>query len=290
MFKRISKEAIRRPLGDAGVILAASLLYSAGVNMFIEPAKLIMGGMTGLATAVNLLFGVPPIGVMTMLLNIPLLLIVWRVYGFRFIIKTAVATFAVSLGMDLCRFWPVEELTPLLCAVFGGITTGVAMGLLFSRGYNTGGTDLIVYLLRRKWKRLSPGGIIFSIDCFIIAFSAFALHSTTLVFYSMITIYVQTKALDLVVNGFHRGSAAFIISEKEKEIAKALTEDLERGVTVLQGRGYFSGEQREVLLCAVPSGEVYKLKKLVKKYDPDAFLIITDAAEISGFGFEESSV
>lgn len=238
----------------------------------------------------NLLFGVPPIGVMTMLLNIPLLLIVWRVYGFRFIIKTAVATFAVSLGMDLCRFWPVEELTPLLCAVFGGITTGVAMGLLFSRGYNTGGTDLIVYLLRRKWKRLSPGGIIFSIDCFIIAFSAFALHSTTLVFYSMITIYVQTKALDLVVNGFHRGSAAFIISEKEKEIAKASPRIWSGASRCFRGGDISPASSGRCFFAAVPSGEVYKLKKLVKKYDPDAFLIITDAAEISGFGFEESSV
>ena len=288
--KIFKKEESRRLLADGGVILLSALLFSAGVNMFIEPAALIMGGVTGLATAVNILFGAPPIGTMTLLLNLPLLLLVWKVYGFRFICKTAVATVGVSIGMDLLQFWPTEEVSPLLAAIFGGIATGVAMGLLFSRGYNTGGTDLLVYLLRRRFKNLSAGMLIFVIDCVIVALSALALRSFESVFYSAITIYAQTKALDLVISGFRRGRAVFVISEKEKEIAKALAEDLERGVTILQGKGYFSGEQREVLLCAIPSKQIYKLKMLVKTYDPSAFIIITDAAEIAGYGFEERGI
>lgn len=279
---------------DALAIFAAALLFSAGISMFVEPAGLIMGGATGLATAIRL-WAAPhgillPIGGLMLLLNLPLLVAVWIVYGKRFIFRTILCTVSVSLATDLIRVWPKPQFDPLLAAVFGGITVGCSIGLLFVRGYNTGGTDLVVYLIRKKKKSISPGRIVLFTDCAVIFLSALLLDSWELIFYSVITIYVQSKTIDLLQNGYSRARACFIISEKNAEIAAALTAGLERGITVLNGSGYFTGKSRNVLLCAVSKRETYRLKALIREIDPTAFLILTDAAEISGYGFEKRGV
>lgn len=293
-MKPETKEKWRQGLADGLVIIAASLLFSASVNMFIEPARLIMGGVTGIATAANLLSdGLLPIGMTALALNIPLLIAVWVVYGFRFIGKTLVCTVATSLATDYFKLWPTlriaenDAMFALLAAIFGGILMGAALGMLFARGYNTGGTDLLVFLIRRKHKRLSAGTIVFITDCLIVLGSAIANKSLEMIFFSAITIYVQSKTIDFVVSGFHRARSVFIISEKEAEIAAALAEKLERGVTLLNGRGYYSGNERQVILCAIPPKQVHQLKSLVEEIDPDAFLIIGEASEVAGYGFEK---
>ena len=275
--------------------LGGAFLFAASMNMFLSPPNapkgtvdVVMGGVTGIATVINYLNDKIPIGVLIIVLNVPLLLMNIKVNGFKSMIKTVAGIVATSVAIDLTPFLPatlVDE--PLLRAILGGVTMGAGSGLLLTRGFTTGGSDLSAVLLKSRFRRLSTGRLILIIDAFVVISSAIVMGKFEGVIYSSVSIFAYSSAIDAVMGGSEKAKMAILISSKHAEIAEAVSEKLERGVTLLHGGGWYTKENKEVLMCVVKRNEEYQLKQLVESIDREAFMIFTDATEVLGMGFKE---
>ncbi|NLK40047.1 MAG: YitT family protein [Clostridiales bacterium] len=286
--KNSPKIRLRSILYEIGIIIAGSFLFAMSLNMFLRPGNIILGGATGVSTTLNILFN-SPIGVVIILINIPLIIANTWVYGIRFLGKTIVGIVTTSVAIDIITFFPITITDPLLCGIFGGVTMGAGTGLLFTRGYTTGGSDLLAWLLRKKYKSLSTGRLMLIIDFIIIFGSALALKNYETIIYSIISIYAFSFVLDLVLSGTDRAKLALIISSQYTEIADAIQRELERGVTVLFGKGWYTRDNKDVLMCVVKKEELYDLKRLVHGYDSNAFIILSNASEVLGYGFKSEN-
>lgn len=278
------KHSLKNALTDTGALLLGSFLYAVGINLFILPGEIVVGGLTGIATVLNLLFDTP-VGTVTLLLNLPLMLLYMRFYGFGSLVKTVFSVVVSSIFTDLITFFPVTNTDPLFCSIVGGVTMGGAVGILFSRGYTSGGTDLAAFLLKKRFQNLSAGNLILILDGAIIVGSAFFTENTIGIFYSVVTTFLWSKMLDFVSEVFGRSKIVFVMSDRYEEIADTVNRDFVRGVTVLKGEGWYTKKDRPVLLCAVKRNELFRLKQMIMGLDPDAFVICTDANEVVGQGF-----
>ncbi|MBE6638413.1 MAG: YitT family protein [Ruminococcaceae bacterium] len=285
---------VKNLITDIVYVLAASILYAVGINMFLEPHTIIIGGLTGIATVINAIIPAFPIGTGILLMNIPLLLICWKVIGTKFVVKTLSGIACTSVIIDILNWimieieLPIISTDPLISGIFGGICVGIAIALLLSRGFNTGGSDMAVILLRRKLKHIPYGKILMVFDGIVVLASAFILDNIMIILYSVITIIAETLILDYITVGFDRGKIAFICSGKHEEVAKALTDELERGITMLDSTGWYTKNRGYTLMCAIRPREVWKLKNTVKEIDPNAFIIFGDASEVAGLGFDDN--
>ena len=273
---------------DALFLTVGCLIYSASVSMFSAPNKIAPGGVTGIATILYYSFGTP-IGVMIFVLNIPLFILGFRFIGGRFIIKSIACTAITSVAVDALWFLPKyygNHGNMLLASLYGGVLAGVGLGLVFLRGSTTGGTDIASRLLKLKWPHVPMGRMMFMIDCIIITASIIAFKSVDSGLYAMITLFVSSRVIDIILYGSDNGKMVLVISEKNDEIAKRIGEEIDRGVTMLKGRGFYTGKERDVLLCAVRRPETAKLRSLVRSTDPSAFIILCEASDVIGEGFK----
>lgn len=274
---------------DILFFLAGSLMFAASVNIFTAPNQIAAGGVTGIATLLNHLFGVP-IGMCGLVLNIPLFIWGFLDVGYKFIIKTFAATITSSIMIDLTSgFMPEYTDNILLVVVIGGILSGLGLGLIFIRGGTTGGTDLIANLLNRHFRTLSLGRLLLIIDCAVVIASAVVYKNIESPFYALLVIFITTKTIDTVLYGTDSGTGKmmFIISQKNREIETKILSELDRGVTALKSRGCYSNREGDTLLCAVRRQEVHKMYSLVHAIDPNAFMMVGDAGEITGEGFKQ---
>ena len=288
-LKKDSK--VRNYLIDAVMFLVGSFIFAVSVNTFTSPNNIIPAGITGVATMINYLFGAP-IGITTIIINIPLF--IWGIIkmGYKFIAKTIVATVVSSLMIDITApFLPKYTSDLILASIFGGILLGIGLALIFMRGGTTGGTDLIAGLIGIHIKSLSLGKLILIEDIIIVISAAFVYNSYESTLYAIIVIYVSTKIIDSVLYGtdIGTGKMMFIMSSNSEEIAKRIMEDIGRGVTAIKSRGVYSNQEGEMLLCAVNRQQVYKTYDLVHAVDPKAFIIVGDAGEIRGEGFRTTN-
>ena len=267
--------------------VGGAALFGVSMDMFLSPGKVVMGGITGIASVINFLNNDLPIGVFIIALNVPLLLMNIKVNGWKSMIKTVLGIAASSVAIDLLTFLPHTFEDPLLCAILGGVTMGTGAGLLLTRGYTTGGSDLAAVLLKRKFKRLSTGRLILIVDVFVVVGSALVMRDFKGIIYSSVAIFAYSSSIDAVMGGSEKAKMAILISEKHVEIADAVNERLERGITYLHGSGWYTKEDKEVMMCVVKRNEEYTLKQIVESIDRDAFMILTDATEVLGMGFKE---
>lgn len=286
------------------LLIAGSFISAAGINMFYLPFGFTMGGLSGIAAIVYYLTGgFLPFGTLTFLLNIPLLILGLREISLRFIWKSLVGTFAFSFAIDISdpfmRVW-IKQLTtpingqmpdPLLFGIVGGIVFGIGLGFIFRAGYTTGGTDILAVFFNRKFPNISLGQIILIIDVVIITMTLIVPHEgvTTspvlLAMYSFISLFISTKALDIVISGLEFSRTAYIISDHSEVIGEAIMTNLQRGVTALKGRGMYTKTDKTVLLCVLSNREVAKLREIVSSVDNKAFVIVGEAREVYGEGF-----
>lgn len=289
MLRKLTRKRTEELAKDLLFFLAGSLVYSVSVKMFTAPNHIASGGVTGVSIVLNYLFGTP-IGTMAFLINIPIF--IWAIIeiGYKLVAKTFVATLLSSLAIDMMGvIIPPYEGNPMLAAIFGGVLEGVGLSLVFMRGGTTGGTDMVARLLGRHFRHLSMGKLMLGVDFLVIVFSGFAFRSIESALYAMLTIFVSTRLIDSILYGtdMGNGKVLFIMSEKNQEIAQTILRDLDRGVTALKSRGVYSGREGEVLLCAVRRYEVCKVNDIVHSADPNAFIIVGEAGEITGEGFRE---
>lgn len=284
-MEMLSKLKINREnLTEILYVIVGSLIFGAGIAMFLTPGNIVLGGATGVATTFHILTGLP-VGTLLFCVNCPLILIGLKMFGFKFLSKTIVAVITTSIAADVLVILPTPELDPLLYAILGSLVLGIGGGILLSRGYNTGGSDLAAVMLKTKFKKLSTGNLIFIIDIFIVTGSACVTKNFAGIFYSVLGTYAYSFALDHVIDGSKTAKMSLIISDKYEEISDALASEIKRGVTILHGLGWYSHKDKHVILCVVKRDQIFAVKTVVNSIDPDAFMILTDAKEVLGSGF-----
>lgn len=266
-------------------VTAGSLITALGLVFFLIPLKIAAGGVSGLATVVFYVFKWP-VGLTMLLINIPLFLLSLRELGIRFGLKTLYGTIALSVFTDLIGPYvtpPTENV--LLASVYGGAITGLGMGIVFRAGGSTGGTDLGARLIN-KFFRISVGQGLLIIDAFVITLAGIV-FGIELALYALISLYITSHVIDLVQEGFGYAKAALIISSRHEEIGQAILYQLNRGATVLRGKGLYTNQERDVILTVITRAEVSKVKALVSQIDPRAFVIVTNVHEALGEGFKD---
>ena len=280
---------LRGALRDFGVITLASAVYAVAFNWFFLPNDLTMGGFTGAAQILNFLLPALPIGVTTIVMNIPLFVVGVRLSGWRLLLSSLYAMAASSLLLDLVgSLFTFQPMEPLLACLYGGTLLGASMGMMLLVNATTGGTELLARLLKFKFRHLSIGRLCLIVDVIIVCLYTLVFRNIHNALYSIIAIYLSSRAIDLVIYGSRTAQLAYIISGKSEEIAGALLE-LNLGITLLPATGGFSGDPKQVILCAFKRHHITHIKSLVHNLDPNAFLIVCQAHEVLGEGFGDYS-
>ncbi|ACL70387.1 YitT family protein [Halothermothrix orenii] len=267
-------------------ITMGSILTALGLTLFLIPNKIAAGGVSGLATVIYYLFDLP-VGITMLLINIPLFITGIKVLGASFGARTVYGIITLSIFTDL--FQPlVPALTNnlLLSAIYGGVLGGLGLGLVFRFKGTTGGTDMVARLINH-YTGMSMGQGLLLADGFVVALAGI-FFNVEVALYATLTIFINSKTIDLVQEGLDISKVALIISRHSLKIKDEVLSSLERGVTGLKGYGGYTGEDKDVLLCIISRSEVTKLKRLVYNIDPEAFVIITNAHEVLGEGFKEA--
>lgn len=266
-------------------IVVGCALFSLGFDLFLAPHNINAGGLSGLAMIFVELTGRGSVGWVTLIANIPLFLIGGKKIGRRFFVGSLIGSVALSGWMEVFELLPALETEPLLGAIYGGALCGVGSGLVFLAGASTGGSDIVVRLLKLKWRNVPIGKIVLISDAVVVALTALTFRNMTSILYCGITLYVCTQVLDAVVYSFDYSKVALIISERHEEIASAVLHELDRGATFLNGQGAYSGKERKVVLVAIKRQQLAELKELVVGIDPSAFIILQDSHQVLGDGF-----
>ena len=267
-------------------ITLASAIYAVGFNWCYEPNQIGFGGITGVGQIINHFIPDIPIGTAVILLNIPLFLLGWRLLGGHLLVSSLYAMLVSSVFVDLLHmFYTFQPMEPFLACVFGGVIIGLSLGIIFLQGATTGGTDLIARLLKLKLAWLPMGKLLMLVDLLVIAAVALVFRSIYSALYGVVTLYLSSFVMDQVLYGIDNAKVAYIISPEYKKINDAVIRDMERGVTILNGTGGWTGEDKRVLLVAFKQRQIVALKRTVKEIDPEAFLIVCPAHEVLGNGF-----
>ncbi|MGN8897852.1 YitT family protein [Flavonifractor sp. HCP28S3_F3] len=269
-------------------ITLASAIYALGFCWCYDPNQIGFGGITGVGQILNHFFPILPIGTVVILLNIPLFLLGWRLLGGHLLVSSLYAMFVSSTFIDLINlFFTFDPMDPLLACIFGGVSMGGSLGVVFLQGATTGGTDLIARLLKLKLAWLPMGKLLLGIDLVVIVAVALAFRNLYSAMYGVVALYISSLVMDGVLYGIDNAKVAYIISDAYEQITDAIIHDIDRGVTILQGQGAYSGAEKKVLMVAFKQRQIVALKRTVKEIDPAAFLIVCEAHEVLGDGFRE---
>ena len=282
----------KKPVGlDYLMIIVGTGLMSLAINSVFDAAGMVTGGFSGIAIIIkawtkNLIEGGIPLWVTNCVLNLPLFVIAWKVRGFSFIKRAILGEISLSVWLAIQPVWNLAGNDLLLSALYGGVIQGVGIGLVFLGGGTTGGTDMMAAIIQKFLKHYSIAQIMQVIDAMVVLVGMF-LFGVHKALYAIIAVYLVTKVSDGLIEGLKFSKAAYIITGKPKEISDMIINDLDRGVTGINARGMYSGQDKLMLFCVVNKKEIIMLKEKVDKIDPDAFVIVTDAREVHGEGFIE---
>ena len=270
-------------------IIAGCAVFSLGFDVFLEPNGLNAGGISGIAMLITHITGFGTVGVLSALINLPLFFFGGRKIGMKFFVGSILSTIFLSLFLDLFLLIPPIETEPLLGCLYGGILCGIGLGIVFMSGASTGGMDIVVRLLKQKYRNLNIGTISIALDFIVAALTAFVYGDIANMLYILIAVFISGQVVDAVVYKFDYSNVAYIISREHERIADAINDKLERGVTYLYAQGYYSGSDTKVILTAVKRGQLASLKELVVSIDPNAFIIMQEAHQVLGDGFARYS-
>ena len=267
-------------------IAIGSLIYAVGISSFLDPNQLAPGGITGIVVILNRLVHIET-GTLYLLLNVPLVVLgIWK-FGLRFMAKTAFAILLVSAFTNLLAPFGALTADLLMAGAVGGILIAVGIGLIFKAGATTGGTDIIIKLLRIRFRHLKTGFLFLCTDVIIVSVSGLVFQDLNLIFYALATVIISGKALDYVLYGGDEAHMIYIVSDLSHKIGSRLMRELDVGATYLNGRGGWKETEKLVLLTVVPKRLGPQVEEIVKAEDPAAFLIVTSASEIYGAGYKD---
>ena len=271
-----------------GIIFAGSLLFSLAFSAFFEVNQVGMAGMTGLGQVINVFLPQISVGVIVFVLNVPIFLVGWKLLGFHLLASSLFSMFVTSAAMDIfTRLGGFSAMDPMLASLCGGALMGLGLGMVFSQGATTGGTDIIGRLLKLKFPWLPLGKLVLAPDLAALVLVAIAFGRLEAALYGAVAMFVSSQVTDTVLYGLDSSKVAYIISDRWQEIARTLMDRQGRGVTILQGEGGYTGDEKRVLLVAFKQREIVDIKRQVHELDEGAFLIVCDARDVLGEGFGE---
>ncbi len=271
---------------DYFFIAVGSFILAVGINCFLVPCKISTGGVSGVGTVLYYLFDIP-LSVTTLAVNFVLFIFGYRMLRKSSIAKTAAGILFLSLFLEITEKFGKYSDDMLICAVFGGVLCGVGIGLAVLKDASTGGSDFAALMLNRRFPHVSVATFLLVIDSVVIASSGFAFENYTIMFYSVISLYISTKVTDFIMVRGDRAKSVYIVSKKHNEIANEIMNDMSRGVTGIYSKGFYNDENNMMLMCIVKNREIPKLIEKVKAIDKNAFTVISDVKEVHGEGFKE---
>lgn len=279
------KKTWKRRVLDYLMITVASFIYAVAVSLFLDPNSLAPGGVTGIAIILNRLSGLET-GTWVLIINVPIIILgMWK-FGLHFILSTLYCTAATSFFINLLATFGVATEDRLLAALVGGALMAVSIGLVFKAGATTGGTDIIVKLLRLRFPHLKTGSLFLITDAIIVTSSAFVFKDLDVALYAGLVVFINSVLLDVVLYGRDGAKLIFIISDAHASITKRLLEELDIGVTYISGTGAYSGKEKSVIMCVMKKQISAQAEVIVREEDPAAFMIVTSATEIFGEGYK----
>lgn len=288
--KKIEKKTVNKTskielLRKYTIITIAAFVYATGVSMFIDPNNMAPGGVTGISIILSRLIPVST-GTLILLLNIPILIFaIWK-FGIRFTISTIYSTTLISVFTNILSFYAPATYDRLLAAIAGGILQAVSIGVIFQAGATTGGMDIIVKALRLRLPHLKTGNLFFIMDAVVVTLSGIVFRDIDAALYAAITATCTSFAMDIVLYGRDEAKLLYIISDRPQEITKRILEELDIGLTMIEGYGAYSGNEKKVLMCAMKKTMFPRVESIVREEDADSFMIVTSASEIFGEGYK----
>lgn len=272
-------------LKDVLVTAFGCAFFGLGFSLFLEPNGLNAGGLSGLAMVLVEVTGFGTVGTITMLMNIPLFILAGMKIGKKFFVGSLAGMVLSSLFIDLFAMLPAPQLEPLVGALYGGAICGVGLGCIFAADVSTGGSDIIVRLLKLRWRNVPIGVINTVFDACVAIMAGIVFHNINVTLYSGVAIFITGQVIDIVVYRFDYSKVALIITKEYEAVVQGIYEKLDRGATYLHGEGSYSGEETKVILTAIKKQQLAELKTLVVEKDPDAFIIVQEAHQVLGDGF-----
>lgn len=269
--------------------IAGSVVFAFGFSIFLEPNNINTGGVSGLAQAVAQVIGIGNVGLLSMLLNLPLFLAGGVRVGKRFFFGSLIGMVVSGVLIDAFAAFSIGFHDPLVSGIYGGLLCGLGIGMVFVAGTSTGGSDILVRLLKLHYRNVPIGTISTVFDALVVILTGFVFHDISRAMYSGIAVFVTGQVMDIVVYRFDYSKVALIISDCPDEIATDVAQKLDRGVTFLDGHGYYSRQDKKVILTVVKKGQLAELKELVMERDKDAFVIVQEAHQVLGDGFSRYS-
>lgn len=283
----MKKERVTGIIEFLGLIIGC-ISMAVGINTFLKPHTIAPGGLSGLSVVLNKVTGISVSAVM-LLIGVPLVIFAFKILGAKNSVKTLIGTVLFSLIVNITS--PLADLGAtndlLLSSISGAILLGIGIGIMFRVDASTGGTDLIALILSKKFPGIKPTKFMICLDAFVVISSGIASQNIEIALYSAIALYVVVKVADAIMEGFDYSKAFFIISNHADDIKSVITRELDRGLTILDGRGGYTNEEKQVLLVVVSKNQEVYLKKLVKTADPSAFIIVSNVHEVLGEGFKK---
>ena len=276
---------------DFAVIAAGTVCMALAVNIVYEPLGMVTGGISGLSIILRRLAGVRlgtavPVWLFNLLLNIPIFLVALRIKGKCYMKMTSFANLCFTAALFLIPVSALHQKDFVLAAAAGGVLTGMGLGLVFSRGYSTGGTDLLGAVIHHFFPYYPVGQILFVLDCVIIAAGA-CVFGVRPAAYAALAVYLTTHLMDTIVAGGNSAKLAYIISDHYEEIGRTILSQVGRGITVLDGTGMYTGKAKKTLMCVVDRKQISSVCHIARNVDKKAFVIISDIREVQGEGFVE---
>ncbi len=266
------------------ITVLGTIITSIGVSLFLSPNKVVSGGVSGICIILYNAFSLP-MGVMNAVINLALLLIGFKILGKDFILKTLVGAGGISVFVELFSYLPPATDNAFIATVFGGALYGLGIGIALASGSSTGGGDIIGRLIQYRFASFPIGKILLGVDLTIIAASFFFFDDINLVFFGVISMFVSSFMIDYIIQKLNVSRLAFVITDKGEEISKKIVTTSPRGVTIIEGKGAYTHQDKKLLLCAMKDKEAPAFQQKVIDIDPNAFVIFAESQKILGNGF-----
>ncbi|MCM1498802.1 MAG: YitT family protein [Clostridium sp.] len=270
------------------VILLGTCIYSAGVGLFLDPNELAPGGVVGLSVVLSHSVG-GATGSWYFILNIPIILLGWWKFGGKFIIYSFYAISLNSIFTNMFSVFPMVTDNLLLAAIAGSVLMGTGIGLVLRIGATTGGMDIVIRLIRRKFPAMKTSTLFIVIDLIIVAISGFVFGDFNIAMFAFITVVLNGRVMDYILYGSDEAGLIYIVSDESQRILSRILKELEIGATLLTGKGAYSSQEKQIIMCVIKRRRIPSLEEIVKQEDARAFMIVTSASEIYGEGYKNIS-
>lgn len=285
-MRNLANKKIIKRAGKYMMMTIAAFLYAVAISLFLDPNNIAPGGITGVSILINRFIPVP-VGTLNLILNVPIILLgLWK-FGFKFIFSTMYTLLVSAVFIDLLAPFGAVTDELLIASVLGGILLAVSLAVIFKAGATTGGTDIVVKVLQLKWKHMKTGEIFLFLDLLVVLASWLVFKDMTVAFYAGVAVVIDMVVMDYVLYGPDEAKVVYIISDNTEQIKQRILVELDISATLIQARGAYTGDPREVVMVVVRKQMAPRLEEIVKEEDPRCFMIISSASEIFGEGYKD---